>query len=157
MLWLHKTVLVNFNYVHLTLPYFTTVFSAVLVSSPNKHCLFISGGYFHGITSLTFGVDLERIRWLGILQVNSSITRSLVSCWLLLYWKLIVQRNVSDVVVMYDSTSSLMVDIRTFFLCILFEVANEFDMMIYESRGYLLDTLLQLYARFGFHLLDWKI
>ncbi|KAA0045743.1 heparan-alpha-glucosaminide N-acetyltransferase-like [Cucumis melo var. makuwa] len=28
----------------------------------------LQGGYFHGITSLTYGVDLERIRWLGILQ-----------------------------------------------------------------------------------------
>ncbi|XP_057966457.1 uncharacterized protein LOC131156634 [Malania oleifera] len=30
--------------------------------------LFLQGGYFHGITSLTFGVDIERMRWLGILQ-----------------------------------------------------------------------------------------
>lgn len=28
-----------------------------------------SGGYFHGRTSLTYGVDIERIRWFGILQV----------------------------------------------------------------------------------------
>ncbi|XP_061372420.1 uncharacterized protein LOC133314906 [Gastrolobium bilobum] len=28
----------------------------------------LQGGYFHGITSLTFGVDIERIRWMGILQ-----------------------------------------------------------------------------------------
>ncbi|KAK9165091.1 hypothetical protein Scep_000282 [Stephania cephalantha] len=28
-----------------------------------------SGGYFHGTTSLTFGVDIESIRCLGILQV----------------------------------------------------------------------------------------
>lgn len=30
---------------------------------------FISGGYLHGVNSLTFGVDIERIRWMGILQV----------------------------------------------------------------------------------------
>ncbi|KAG6763005.1 hypothetical protein POTOM_033533 [Populus tomentosa] len=29
----------------------------------------IQGGYFHGINSLTYGVDMKRIRWLGILQV----------------------------------------------------------------------------------------
>ena len=31
---------------------------------------FVSGGYFHGVTSMTYGVDVGRIRWLGILQVN---------------------------------------------------------------------------------------
>ncbi|OVA09358.1 hypothetical protein BVC80_6361g1 [Macleaya cordata] len=30
--------------------------------------ILLQGGYFHGITSLTFGVDIESIRWLGILQ-----------------------------------------------------------------------------------------
>ncbi|XP_072979199.1 uncharacterized protein [Typha angustifolia] len=30
--------------------------------------ILLQGGYFHGINSLTFGVDLEKIRWLGILQ-----------------------------------------------------------------------------------------
>ncbi|KAI3960639.1 hypothetical protein MKX01_003813 [Papaver californicum] len=30
--------------------------------------IFLQGGYFHGITSLTFGVDLESIRLFGILQ-----------------------------------------------------------------------------------------
>ncbi|ONK64484.1 uncharacterized protein A4U43_C07F26550 [Asparagus officinalis] len=28
----------------------------------------LQGGYFHGVNSLTFGVDVEKIRWLGILQ-----------------------------------------------------------------------------------------
>lgn len=28
----------------------------------------LQGGYFHGINNLTFGVNLENIRWLGILQ-----------------------------------------------------------------------------------------
>ncbi|KAJ8767001.1 hypothetical protein K2173_012510 [Erythroxylum novogranatense] len=28
----------------------------------------LQGGYFHGINSLTYGVDIEKIRWLGILQ-----------------------------------------------------------------------------------------
>ncbi|KAI4297774.1 hypothetical protein L6164_037642 [Bauhinia variegata] len=30
--------------------------------------ILLQGGYFHGITSLTYGVDIQRIRWLGILQ-----------------------------------------------------------------------------------------
>lgn len=29
----------------------------------------ISGGYFHGINSLTFGVDIQKIRLFGVLQV----------------------------------------------------------------------------------------
>ena len=33
----------------------------------------ISGGYFHGVNSLTFGVDIEKIRWFGILQVSHFI------------------------------------------------------------------------------------
>ncbi|KAF9621437.1 hypothetical protein IFM89_021476 [Coptis chinensis] len=33
----------------------------------------LQGGYFHGLNSLTFGVDIERIRWLGILQVNCEV------------------------------------------------------------------------------------
>ncbi|KAK9164559.1 hypothetical protein Syun_005461 [Stephania yunnanensis] len=32
-----------------------------------------SGGYFHGTTSLTFGVDIESIRCLGILQVKCGV------------------------------------------------------------------------------------
>ncbi|KAB1207508.1 Heparan-alpha-glucosaminide N-acetyltransferase [Morella rubra] len=28
----------------------------------------LQGGYLHGVNSLTFGVDIERIRWMGILQ-----------------------------------------------------------------------------------------
>ncbi|KAM3281236.1 heparan-alpha-glucosaminide N-acetyltransferase [Capsicum chacoense] len=30
--------------------------------------VFLQGGYFHGIKNLTYGVDIERIRWMGILQ-----------------------------------------------------------------------------------------
>ncbi|KAK6136605.1 hypothetical protein DH2020_029638 [Rehmannia glutinosa] len=30
--------------------------------------IFLQGGYFHGVTSLTYGVDVEKIRLLGILQ-----------------------------------------------------------------------------------------
>ncbi|EYU37964.1 hypothetical protein ABFS82_02G007100 [Erythranthe guttata] len=30
--------------------------------------VFLQGGYFHGVTSLTYGVDVEKIRFLGILQ-----------------------------------------------------------------------------------------
>lgn len=30
--------------------------------------IFLQGGYFHGVNSLTFGVDIGSIRWFGILQ-----------------------------------------------------------------------------------------
>ncbi|XP_043707844.1 heparan-alpha-glucosaminide N-acetyltransferase-like [Telopea speciosissima] len=30
--------------------------------------LVLQGGYFHGVNDLTYGVDLEQIRWMGILQ-----------------------------------------------------------------------------------------
>jgi heparan-alpha-glucosaminide N-acetyltransferase len=32
----------------------------------------LQGGYLHGVTSLTYGVDIEKIRWMGVLQVWSS-------------------------------------------------------------------------------------
>ncbi|KAF5193178.1 heparan-alpha-glucosaminide N-acetyltransferase [Thalictrum thalictroides] len=30
--------------------------------------LLLQGGYFHGINDLTFGVNMERFRWMGVLQ-----------------------------------------------------------------------------------------
>ncbi|PHT36201.1 hypothetical protein CQW23_23901 [Capsicum baccatum] len=33
------------------------------------HCLDLAGGYLHGINDLTYGVDIEWTRWMGILQV----------------------------------------------------------------------------------------
>ncbi|KAL3580818.1 hypothetical protein D5086_018653 [Populus alba] len=44
----------------------------------------IQGGYFHGINSLTYGVDMKRIRWLGILQKISVgyIVAALCEIWL---------------------------------------------------------------------------
>ncbi|KAK6160515.1 hypothetical protein DH2020_003896 [Rehmannia glutinosa] len=30
--------------------------------------LFLQGGYLHGVNNLTYGVDMEQIRWMGILQ-----------------------------------------------------------------------------------------
>ncbi|XP_057436679.1 uncharacterized protein LOC130729070 [Lotus japonicus] len=50
----------------------------------------LQGGYFHGITSLTYGVDIETIRWLGILQRISIgyIVAALCEIWLpVLRWK----------------------------------------------------------------------
>ncbi|KAK7409758.1 hypothetical protein VNO78_00047 [Psophocarpus tetragonolobus] len=46
--------------------------------------ILLQGGYFHGITSLTFGVDIEKIRWLGILQRISIgyIVAALCEIWL---------------------------------------------------------------------------
>ncbi|XP_059647462.1 uncharacterized protein LOC132293836 [Cornus florida] len=44
----------------------------------------LQGGYLHGVTSLTFGVDIERIRWFGILQRISIgyIVAALCEIWL---------------------------------------------------------------------------
>ncbi|KAJ6692912.1 hypothetical protein OIU79_014612 [Salix purpurea] len=44
----------------------------------------IQGGYFHGINSLTYGVDMKRIRWLGILQKISVgyLVAALCEIWL---------------------------------------------------------------------------
>ncbi|KAG6471869.1 hypothetical protein ZIOFF_069316 [Zingiber officinale] len=30
--------------------------------------LFVQGGYFHGLHNLTYGVDISKIRWMGVLQ-----------------------------------------------------------------------------------------
>lgn len=36
------------------------------------HCLYVPiGGYFHGRDDLTYGVDVNQIRWMGVLQVIS--------------------------------------------------------------------------------------
>lgn len=44
----------------------------------------LQGGYLHGITSLTYGVNIERIRWLGILQRISIgyLVAALCEIWL---------------------------------------------------------------------------
>ncbi|KAI5592442.1 hypothetical protein BDE02_04G151400 [Populus trichocarpa] len=44
----------------------------------------LQGGYFHGINFLTYGVDMKRIRWLGILQRISIgyIFAALCEIWL---------------------------------------------------------------------------
>ncbi|KAJ6671556.1 HEPARAN-ALPHA-GLUCOSAMINIDE N-ACETYLTRANSFERASE-LIKE ISOFORM X1 [Salix viminalis] len=44
----------------------------------------IQGGCFHGINSLTYGVDMKRIRWLGILQKISVgyLVAALCEIWL---------------------------------------------------------------------------
>ncbi|KAJ6368852.1 hypothetical protein OIU78_001262 [Salix suchowensis] len=44
----------------------------------------LQGGYLHGINSLTYGVDMKRIRWLGILQRISVgyIFAALCEIWL---------------------------------------------------------------------------
>ncbi|KAL2459966.1 Protein of unknown function (DUF1624) [Abeliophyllum distichum] len=46
--------------------------------------VFLQGGYFHGINSLTYGVDIERIRFLGILQriAIGYIVAALCEIWL---------------------------------------------------------------------------
>jgi heparan-alpha-glucosaminide N-acetyltransferase len=31
--------------------------------------LVVTGGYFHGLRDLSYGVDLDRLRWCGVLQV----------------------------------------------------------------------------------------
>ncbi|XP_070677080.1 uncharacterized protein [Malus domestica] len=44
----------------------------------------LQGGYFHGVASLTYGVDIERIRWFGILQriAIGYIAAALCEIWL---------------------------------------------------------------------------
>ncbi|XP_010935137.1 uncharacterized protein [Elaeis guineensis] len=44
----------------------------------------LQGGYFHGINSLTYGIDIEKIRWLGILQriAIGYIIAALCEIWL---------------------------------------------------------------------------
>ncbi|KAM1429860.1 hypothetical protein ACFX2I_046003 [Malus domestica] len=44
----------------------------------------LQGGYFHGVASLTYGVDIERIRWSGILQriAIGYIVATLCEIWL---------------------------------------------------------------------------
>lgn len=37
------------------------------------YCLFCPGGFFHGLKDLTYGVDVEQVRWMGILQVCSLV------------------------------------------------------------------------------------
>ncbi|XP_031127259.1 heparan-alpha-glucosaminide N-acetyltransferase-like [Ipomoea triloba] len=46
--------------------------------------IFLQGGYLHGITSLTYGVSIERIRWLGILQriAVGFVVAALCEIWL---------------------------------------------------------------------------
>ncbi|CAI9104795.1 OLC1v1003557C1 [Oldenlandia corymbosa var. corymbosa] len=44
----------------------------------------LQGGYLHGITSMTYGVDIERMRWLGILQriAVAYLVAALCEIWL---------------------------------------------------------------------------
>ncbi|KAM3377192.1 heparan-alpha-glucosaminide N-acetyltransferase-like [Capsicum galapagoense] len=46
--------------------------------------LFLQGGYFHGSGSLTYGVDFESIRWMGILQriAVSFLVAAMCEIWL---------------------------------------------------------------------------
>ncbi|CAK9134551.1 unnamed protein product [Ilex paraguariensis] len=50
--------------------------------------ILLQGGYLHGITTLTFGVDIERTRWLGILQriAIGYIVAALCELWLPCQW-----------------------------------------------------------------------
>jgi heparan-alpha-glucosaminide N-acetyltransferase len=49
--------------------------------------LVLQGGFFHGVHSLTFGVDLAKIRLMGILQVPTILSKhfiqNILTCWLL--------------------------------------------------------------------------
>ncbi|XP_016447995.1 uncharacterized protein LOC107773064 [Nicotiana tabacum] len=46
--------------------------------------LFLQGGYFHGLKNLTYGVDIENIRWMGILQriAISFLVAAMCEIWL---------------------------------------------------------------------------
>lgn len=45
------------------------LFAIICFCKLNVQCILHPGGYFHGIKDLTFGVDIEQMRWMGILQV----------------------------------------------------------------------------------------
>lgn len=44
----------------------------------------IPGGYFHGRDNLTYGVDVAKIRWCGVLQVGSRLSSD-VHCSLIVF------------------------------------------------------------------------
>ncbi|XP_021900263.1 heparan-alpha-glucosaminide N-acetyltransferase isoform X4 [Carica papaya] len=46
--------------------------------------LFLQGGFFHGIKNLTYGVDIEKMRWLGVLQriAVAYLVAALCEIWL---------------------------------------------------------------------------
>ncbi|PIN26663.1 Heparan-alpha-glucosaminide N-acetyltransferase [Handroanthus impetiginosus] len=46
--------------------------------------LFMVGGYFHGVNNLAYGVDMEQIRWMGILQgiVVAHLVAAMCEIWL---------------------------------------------------------------------------
>ncbi|KAF4390564.1 hypothetical protein F8388_006061 [Cannabis sativa] len=46
--------------------------------------LFLQGGFFHGINNLTYGVDLDRMRWMGVLQriAIAYLVAALCEIWL---------------------------------------------------------------------------
>ncbi|XP_070043330.1 uncharacterized protein LOC107786738 isoform X1 [Nicotiana tabacum] len=50
--------------------------------------VFLQGGYLHGITGLTYGVDIEKMRWMGILQriAVGYIVAALCEIWFPCQW-----------------------------------------------------------------------
>ncbi|PWA37511.1 heparan-alpha-glucosaminide N-acetyltransferase [Artemisia annua] len=45
------------------------ILQAIYISKAQAHCLYVPlGGYFHGRDDLTYGVDVNQIRWMGVLQ-----------------------------------------------------------------------------------------
>lgn len=55
-----------------------------------RSLLICTGGYFHGINNLTYGVDMYQIRWMGILQVCIKIcflSFLLLNTFIILYIK----------------------------------------------------------------------
>lgn len=64
------------------------------------------GGYFHGVNSLTFGVDIDKVRWLGILQVFYSTKWILVFFYL--YLSIIFSSNISNDAIIFSSFKSIL-------------------------------------------------
>lgn len=55
--------------VFITVPLFVLKHLECCHSIVHQHILVVIGGYFHGLRDVSYGVDLDRIRWCGVLQV----------------------------------------------------------------------------------------
>lgn len=64
------------------------------------------GGYFHGLHSLTYGVDILRVRWMGVLQVGHPSLSFITSHIQSFYFKL--ELNHISYVSSSDQNSSAM-------------------------------------------------
>lgn len=81
--------------------------------------LLLQGGYFHGRHNLTFGVDLDRIRWLGVLQRISIgyLLASLSEIWIV---RNIMVDSPASFVRKYSVQWIIVLGILSFYSCLLY-------------------------------------